>query len=97
MQMEADSCEIEEGDGNHICKIESLQPIGESLCNCSCFASPLIKSTFMFKNIFVYINVPFFVCHHNPIYEYDALNHPVGNPITNTNLYRIRVREEDTA
>ena len=26
--MEADSCEIEEGEGNKICKIESLQPIG---------------------------------------------------------------------
>ena len=28
MQMEADSCEIEEGEGNHICKIESLHLLG---------------------------------------------------------------------
>ena len=28
VEMEADSCEIEEGEGNQICKIESLQPIG---------------------------------------------------------------------
>ena len=46
VQMEADSCEIEKGEGNQICKIERLQPIGGVTLQLFslCFYGSIIKN-----------------------------------------------------